>query len=706
MRGVSEFLLALVRLAAVMCPALLGPWIVRRGLTTVRGLDGALSDVALALGMTVIAAEALGLVGALRFGWLAALLWVVAAAAGVVVRRRQRPASLDSGGATVGAEVAAVESRSIALGRRVIPRAWGWCAALIVAVVAAQWVLGTVDALGGGMFGFDGVWYHMPFAASFAQSASVTHIQFTQADPFVAYYPATSELLHGIGIIAFRDDFLSPLANLGWLALALAAGWAIGRRRGIAPLTLAVTALVLSLPALGNTQPGQSLNDTAGLAGLLIAVALLATPHRDALTLTAVGAALGLAVGTKYTLVVPAVVLAVGTWFLVRERRGRAVAVVMGALVVSSGWWYLRALIHTGSPLGIRSRVGPLHLPGPDSPLANASQQTVLSEVRHLSLWGSRFLPGLAHGFGVLWPVIVIACVAAVIAGLVSRRDALVPVLAVAAGLSGITYFFLPTGATAISQTTLLFTVNLRYAMPAVALALLLVPILALRHASPLLHAIGPAALAIAVAGQLEPGLWPAQTGRHVAFLAVAVVVAVAVVLVVSAARRSRPPTWLLLGRLASRAKVAAAAAALLAVLAVGFVVQRHYFHQRYLLARHAAANFGAIDAWAQTVAHVRIGTYGTLEQYPLYGASDTNRVTYLGQRTTGGGYAPIASCPSWQRVLRADHLQYVVLTSAPTTALPTAWSLNDPDLKPILHPSARQWVLEKVSDAPAIHCP
>ena len=52
---------------------------------------------------------------------------------------------------------------------------------IVLVVVVAQWGLGTANALGGGMFNFDTLWYHMPFAAEYAQSGSVTAIHFTQA---------------------------------------------------------------------------------------------------------------------------------------------------------------------------------------------------------------------------------------------------------------------------------------------------------------------------------------------------------------------------------------------------------------------------------------------------------------------------------------------------------------------------------------------
>jgi len=45
--------------------------------------------------------------------------------------------------------------------------------------------------------------------------------------------------------------------------------------------------------------------------------------------------------------------------------------------------------------------------------------------------------------------------------------------------------------------------------------------------------------------------------------------------------------------------------------------------------------------------------------------------------------------------VLRSGRYRYLVLTPAPTAAIPLAWSRQDPSLKPILHPAADDWVFE-----------
>ena len=678
--SLAGFVIAVVRLMAVVAPAALTAMSVRRYMGGVAGPRALLADAMLALGLLLVCAEALGIAGRLALGWLLVLLWLIAAMTALATR----------GSSAARRETTGRSRRQLAPS----PTSPGrWSAAIAVGVVLSQWTLMTANALGGGMFSFDVLWYHMPFAAQFAQTGSVTHILFTQADPFVAYYPANSELLHALGIITFGNDFLSLLINLGWMGLALLASWTTGTRWRVEALCLTAGALILGLPVFGITQPGEAFNDIVGLAALLGAVALLADVRWSSLTLVASGTALGLAVGTKYTFIVPAGALFVAVVAVSgpgRLKRGLRLGI---PLVITGGWWYLRALIHTGNPLGIRSTLGPIRLPGPPSPLADAAQQTVLSQVRHLSLWGSRFLPGLDHALGVLWPVILIACLAAALTALVARSDPLLRALAAASLLSGLSYLVFPTGATAIAQSAQLFTVNLRYAMPALALGLLLVPIVARLHAPRLLLAIGPSLALVTVVAQLEPNLWPTQTGRHLVLLALALAATGAL------AASPRP-------RLQKRAHLAGVVAAgLVIVIAVGFLAQRHYFAKRYLVADRGDPALGAVYAWAQRVSHAHIALYGDVQQYPLFGARTTNTVTYLGRPTHGGGYVPLNSCRSWQAALRRGHFRYLVLGPAPTAAIPAVWSTEDPALRPVLRPAPDTWVFEVAAPAAPIRC-
>ena len=74
---------------------------------------------------------------------------------------------------------------------------------------------------------FDSLWYHLPWAASFAQTGQITALRFTDVEYLTAFYPATSELIHGLGIVLVSRDTLSPALNLVWLGLVLLAGFGL-----------------------------------------------------------------------------------------------------------------------------------------------------------------------------------------------------------------------------------------------------------------------------------------------------------------------------------------------------------------------------------------------------------------------------------------------------------------------------------------------
>jgi hypothetical protein len=672
----AEFMLAVLRLAVIVLPAWWTARCLRRRFPVVAGSLGVLVEAALALSAVLLIAELLGVLSLARFGWLAAALVLVAA--GSWGLSRNQPAQTRATGATT----------STAGGRT------SWiCAAGAVAVTLGQWLFATANSLGGGMLGFDTLWYHMPVAARFAQSGSVTPILFTQADPFTAYYPANAAVFHAVGILTLGNDFLSPLLNLGWLALALLAAWCAGRRRGIEPLTLASGALLTALPVLGGTQPGQAFDDIAGLAALMTATALLLSEERATLITVTAGLALGIAAGAKYTFVLPAVVIVLGVAAVTAPgRRARTLGLIAVPALATGGLWYVRNLIDTANPLGLRFHLGPITLPGPSSPLATASQATVLSQIRHTELWGSRFLPGLAHAFGPLWPLMVGLALGASLAGLGLRRQPAVRIAALAAVVAGLSYLLFPTGATGLTQGSQLFTVNLRYATPALALALLILPQVTEQRLPSARPALGPVLLVLAVTAQIVPSIWLVQTGRHALFAVIAgVLVAAASVAAVTAARRRartclpRRPTAL--------PTTAAGAALAIAAGAFMYAVQHHYFASRYLTV--PGTGLGPIDRWAQSVSHTRIALDGTVEQYPLYGARDTNTVDDLGRPGPSGGYAPITSCRAWRATVNRGRYRYIVLTPGPTGSAPPAWTARAAPAALVLHPAPDEYVYQ-----------
>ena len=150
-----------------------------------------------------------------------------------------------------------------------------WLAAGACAAVAAAWMVPTLGSLAGGMDRADTLWYHMPLSVRFAEGGDLGAIDFFDPIFFASYYPANSEVLHSIPLLAFGRDILSPLLNLGFLALGLLAAYCIGRPYGLGPQSLIGGAIALGAQMLVEFQAGEALNDIVGVAFVLAAVAIL-----------------------------------------------------------------------------------------------------------------------------------------------------------------------------------------------------------------------------------------------------------------------------------------------------------------------------------------------------------------------------------------------------------------------------------------------
>ena len=201
------------------------------------------------------------------------------------------------------------------------------------------------------MFGGDTTWYHMPFAAGIAQEHSTVHLHFTDPLRLAAwFYPQSTELIHGAAIVLFKSDWLSPLINLFWLAIALLAAWCVGRPYKVGPATLVAGAIVLDAGVMIETQPGEGRNDIMGLAFLIAFAAFLINghqrrapaagavqdaPERDAPLLDKgplimAGIAAGLAASVKYTFLIPVVAITIGVVLFSGRGRRWTTAWVMG----------------------------------------------------------------------------------------------------------------------------------------------------------------------------------------------------------------------------------------------------------------------------------------------------------------------------------------------------------------------------------------
>jgi hypothetical protein len=516
-------------------------------------------------------------------------------------------------------------------------------ALLVAALALARFGVDVKSNLTTGMTGFDSTWYHGPFAAGFFQSGSTWNLHFIAPQFLAWFYPANAEIFHAAGMLAFGRDVLSPLLNLGWFVGCLAAAWCIGRPYRVAPVSLALAAVGLSVPALAD-QAGEARNDIVGIFFLLATVAIAvnareARPDRRLSTgaLLVAGLAAGLAAGTKLNFLLPAAVLVLGLPLLAPAgKRLRALAVTLLGATAGGGYWYLRNLVHTGNPLPWVHHLGPIALPAPEQALGGREGHTVLSYLTHGQVWSDWFLPGLHGGLTIFWPLTVVLAFAGLTLAIFPPKQKLGEGGDVAlriAGLAGLAatlaWLVAPTSASGPEGMPRGFESGLRYLAPALVLGLALLP------AAPFMRArLGRRAIRT----PLSPHT--GEIGVHVGLGGGTG----------TAPRRRRTLA------------IGGAVAVLATAIAVGYPVQRHYLEQRYANPEFTTKGLDAAFKWANGISNARIATTGT-RQYPLYGADLSNRVQFVGVNTPHGGFAAPSTCRAWRRLLDAGHYDYVIAT-------------------------------------------
>jgi len=645
MLGPGRYLLGIAEIALLVGLACLGAARVRsRLLPGFTGTPAHLATGVLALALLLWTAEILGTVSLFE-----PLPYLVAVAAlGLALRfgLREKPVSAPAG---VGAgEAPTTGPGGAAPGPAPVPTA---IALSIAAIALIRFALEAKARLGTGMTGFDTTWYHGPFAAGFFQSGDTLDLHFIAPQFLAWFYPANGEIFHAAGMLAFGRDLLSPLLNIGWFAGCLAAAWCIGRPYRVAPWSLALAALALSVPALSD-QAGEARNDIVGIFFLLaaIAIAVNAWAGRSAGqrglplgALAVVGLGVGLAAGTKLNFLLPAAVLVLGLVAIAPPgARWRALAASGLAALAGGGYWYLRNLVHTGNPLPWIDGLGPISLPAPDQALGGREAHSVLGYLFDGAVWSDWFLPGLHDGLWFLWPLLGAAALAGLLLCLVpsapgrrdrdtpvgretvppsagdGSRDAVLPLAALVGLATALAWLVAPTSASGPDGMPRAFESGLRYLAPALVLGLALLP------AAPLLRE--------RLAGLATWSPFPSDSGGN------------------GDHTRLATPRLVL---------VAAAALVLLAVIA-GYPVQRHYLDGRYSDPSFTTPGLNAAFAWADDVSDSRIATTST-RQYPLFGTDLSNRVQFVGAERAHGGFVAPSTCREWRRLLSQGQYDYVV---------------------------------------------
>jgi hypothetical protein len=633
--------------AVVVAALAWGAWRLRLAvLPAWSGAPARLVETVIALTALVGTAQLLGVVGALSRGPALVALLAVGAALGVA-----------------GSRLAPGSTPPVAPAARVPPRVEEVVvAALAAAVLATQWVAHTAFALSRGMTHADTLWYHAPYAARFVQDGRITDLV-DRDDVIQAYFPLNSQLVNAVAILPFDRDVLAPLLNLGWAGLALLAAWCIGRRRGLGALSVLGALVVLGLPMLAGTHPGQASNDVACAALLLAAVALLLESDLAPAPTAVAALAAGLGLGTKLTVAVPLLIVTVGVVVLaVRAGRWLTALLWCGGVALTSAVWFVRNWVVADNPLPwFEVDVGPLSLQAP----AREEGASVVDRITEGSVWRDLFFPGLSQGLGRLWPVVLGAALAGMVTMVVRRGPPLERVVGVAllGGFAG--YLFTPTGG------GFNFAFNLRYVSPVLLVAFALLPIAIDGMGMRLRRAVLVVFAALVVVNafsrhreRLEA--WP--TG----YLVPGVLAGVAVIAGVMLVTRRRP-TW--------RVAFPAVAAVVLVGVVGGWFVQRHYLERRYV---DAGLRLDAVNAAFRDVSDEQVAVFGTVEVYPMFGVDLSNEVTQGGAANTDGSGDP---CREFAGV-RAGRYRFVVLTQFGVVFAarpPEDWFLGDPNATEIV---------------------
>jgi len=640
-----SFLVDVFLFALVVLPLAVAAWGIRRILLPAwNGGRARLAEVTLGVALAEIISEVLGSFGQFRRVPLAVSTVVVGITVWSIRKRFTRRIT-----------------SSTSPPRPVRPTALTLVvAAGSVLLVFVSWVTRILMTVGAGISQADSLQYHLPFAATFAQTGWVSRFHFAWLDPVWTYYPYGSELLHSIGMVVFGNDALSLILNLGWLIWALAAAWYIGVPWRAQAVTVVAGAAIAGTTLVGVSAPANATVDIAVLALLLTAVAVLAN-GRGIGELVLAGTAAGLAVGTKLNVLGAVAALTIGVVALsARRQRVRSLLAWLVPLTLSGGFWYLRDLVRTHNP------VTEINLPGLPTHVfpVVSRQKPILAVFTHGSFWHA--VPSaLFDAMGPLWPLVLAMAITGVLLGLVRPVTPVQRLFAIAALVNFAVYLASPGSAGEPYFGYFNLAGNFRYADFSVLIGLILLATTVPFDKRRLLEVLGVTYGAVLVAclipvhGHID-GLPSSHRGQG---LAVTVLLAALIAVFVVVAHR-----------LSRRALAIAGIVVVLVLTGAGYREVDHYLATRYRAT--------ALGSWARGVHHARIAVVGLAAQYPLYGADLTNTVDYVGYRGPDGGFRPAATCEDFRRLLDAGHYGYLVAGTEKwftATAPEQYWMATDP---------------------------
>jgi len=682
MVDLGGYLLAVVQLALVVGPIGFSAYRLRqRLLPSWEGAPARLVETIVGVALVIWLSEILGTFGLFYAG---ALIGAALLAAGTMVLWPAGPVAAGDPPPPAGANAS-----SGAVPPTTPPTGGAFWAQgpmlLVIAATVFSYAVTTKHALDRGIFNFDSLWYHMPFAVEMAQSHSVTGMHHTETIFTNWFYPQNSELLHGVGILLTGRDTLSLFLNFGWLAVAFLAAYCVGRPYGRGAVTAIAAAILLECHTLVVRDPGAAKNDLAAAALLLASIAILveAWSRRgcaghlfriavqktgapssergegwDRWALAAAGLAAGLAAGTRVTALAMAAALTVAVVALAPAGRRWAAAGWWFLPALAGGaFWYLRNLVVAGNPIPEVHSLGPISLPHPERLQEGRPDFDIVHYATDTGVWREYFAPGLHEAFGALWPLVVFGAAAAALLAVLRGRDRIVRWIGAVALFGLLAYLFTPLSAAGAEGEPVGFGINIRYVIPALLAGIVLLPLERwLDSEKRQWGLMAVLVLVFLVTNRPDDSLH--DEARVFALLLVVLAIGVPALLL------------LLRSRGAGVVPLAASAAALvLCLVAIGYPLQRHYLENRFANDGTADERIPGMDLdgayrWARSVEGARIGLAGTtagFAGYGFYGTDLTNRLRYLGEEGPHGAFNAIPTCAGFRAAVNEADLDYLV---------------------------------------------
>ena len=155
----------------------------------------------------------------------------------------------------------------------------------------------------------------------------------------------------------------------------------------------------------------------------------------------------------------------------------------LGPLFLTGGYFYVRNLARTGSPLpNLKLGIGPVHLPYAPSP----GQDAVVKYLGDRDAWHTYFIPGLRIALSPMWWLILAFMVAGLVGIIAARSTRRAYWWVGFVGLVSFVAYVVSPQILTLKHRPFWFVVNLRYLAPALALGLMCLPIVVGRRTKPL----------------------------------------------------------------------------------------------------------------------------------------------------------------------------------------------------------------------------